>query len=165
MSATLSVCLSLLLAAPPAAELAPSESPEELAKERSNHRLEVTGDVLIGVGMGGFGLMVAGLAVRAEGKRTYDRLVLRDDSTPQQFADAEDRQDLGVRLAITGGALATALLASGITLVAVGSRRERLRREALGAEQVSWWGSGPQPWVVATRRRQRAAGLAWSWRF
>jgi hypothetical protein len=165
MSSASSICLSLLLATPPTPTEVPPQSPEEQAKERSNHRLEVTGDVLIGVGMGGFGLMVAGLAVRAEGKRTYDRLILRDDSTPQEFEDAQARQDLGVRLAITGGALATALLASGITLVAVGSRRERLRREALQQKQVSWWGTGPQPWVVATRRRQRAAGLAWAWRF
>ena len=177
-----SVALALTLAAPPPTALPiqalrehaepapdlppePEEGPEPgsvgqpVAKE--NYRMVVIGDVLIGVGMGGFGLMVAGLAVRSSGKSEYERLVLNEDATQENLDEAKARQELGLKLTLAGAGVTTALLAAGITLVAVGSRRERLRRASL---EASWWGTGPQPWVLGPRGG-RSVGANWGWRF
>jgi hypothetical protein len=137
----------------------PIASSEQVARE--NWRMVVAGDVLIGAGMGGFAVMVAGLAVQSRGSQELDRLALRDDVTQADRDEAQAQRDLGLRLAIAGASTTVALLTTGITLVAVGNRRERKRREA---QRATAWGSGPSGWMVPTRSK-RSVGLSWSWRF
>ena len=121
----------------------------------------VAGDVLIGAGMAGFAVMVAGLAVQSQSSQELDRLSLQAEVSQVERDEVESRRQLGVRLALAGASSTFVLVGTGITLVAVGNRRERKRREALGA---SAWGMGPSPWVVGTRSR-RSLGLTWAWRF
>ena len=146
-------------------------TPEVETVARDNWRIVVAGDVLIGVGMGGFGLMVAGLAVQARGKQEIDRLALRDDPDDGARAQAEAQRKLGLELAIAGAATTAALVGTGIALVVIGNRRERARRDA--QDQLGW-GTGPQPWVSglagglsrqASHRRVGTLGLRWGWSF
>ncbi len=112
------------------------EPSEPVARENWNR--VVAGDVLVGVGMGGFGVMVAGLAIRAQGGQELDRIALRDESSAAARDEAEARISLGNQLAIAGGVSAGVLVASGVALIVSGHRRERLRRQR--SAQVGAWG-------------------------
>lgn len=104
----------------------------------------VAGDVLVGISMASFGVMVAGLAVRARGIEEVDRLALRDDPSEGDRRSAEERVELGNQLAIGGGVATAVLLGSGITMIAVGHRREK-RRRAAAASRVAGagvWANG-----------------------
>lgn len=111
----------------------PEAPPPNYQVDPKNWNMVVAGDVLIGVGMGAFAVMVAGLAVNFQGREAIDRLSLMDDATEAQRKAAQDKARLGSHLAIGGGVATAVLVGTGITLVAVGNRRERLRRETLDA--------------------------------
>lgn len=164
MVAASSLSLLLSLAAPSGQTPDPSVTPRASEPEpvaRENWQMVVAGDVLIGAGMGGFAVMVAGLAVQSQSSQELDRLSLRAEAGEEERDEVEARRQLGVRLALAGASTTFVLIGTGITLVAVGNRRERRRREALDA---SAWGLGPSAWVVGARSR-RSFGLSWAWRF
>jgi hypothetical protein len=146
-------------AAPPQAE-SPTPEPTELASpepasaeplvipppptpvevDPGNYRMVLAGDILIGLSGAGMITMAVGLGIRSDAVTQRQALTLSD----QPDVDALDRQarriETGVQLAITGGVAAAVLLAAGISLVAIGYRRERLRR--LGLPSASFGSHG-----------------------
>jgi SAM-dependent methyltransferase len=97
----------------------------------AHYRMVLAGDIIIGLGGAALVAMGVGLGVRSDAvnqRRAWSVAVNPD-------ADAIARQDrrihTGTLVAISGGAAAGVLLATGITMVALGYARERKRREAL----------------------------------
>ncbi len=114
---------------------APHDNPFEAvepiapAPDRQNLRLVIAGDVVTGLGIGGFLLMAAGLVVRSNGLSNATYAAQRGDDA--DYRAANDRADLGSTLAITGGVTALVLVTTGVALIVTGRRRERRRREAM----------------------------------
>jgi hypothetical protein len=91
----------------------------------------LAGDIVIGLGGAGLVTMLVGLVIRSDAIAQREAIGVAAEPDPAAIAQQEQRIDTGVILAITGGAAAGALFATGISLVAVGHARERKRREAL----------------------------------
>jgi hypothetical protein len=159
---TLSACalaigLSLLpsssWAAPPAQPLPepvvvpPPPTPIEV--DPRNYRMVLAGDILIGLSAGGMITMAVGLGIRSDAVTQRQALTVSDDPDLDAIARQSARIETGVQLAISGGVAAAVLLSSGISLVVVGYRRERLRRLSLPSASF-----GPH-----------GASLSWTLRF
>lgn len=141
VSLSLGLALALTLALTGAPESEPAAEPpppvmvpppaEPLEVDPRNYRMVLAGDILIGLSGGGMVAMAVGLGIRS------DAITQRQAQTVANLPDeAEiDRQEQRIRtgavVATIGGVSAAALLSSGITLVALGYRRERLRRMSL----------------------------------
>lgn len=162
-AAALSLGLVLALPRPAAAAPAPAapvEGPQPAATtvpppaapvevDPANYRMVLAGDIIIGLSGAAMIAMAVGLGIRADAITQRQALTVADIPDEQAIARQDQRIDTGEILAISGGASAAALLTTGITLVALGYKRERLRRMSL--PQASF---GP-----------RSLSLSWTLRF
>lgn len=131
IAAALAVSLtwtSVAIAAPPAE---PPPPPPTVEVDPGNYRMVLAGNVVIGLGGAGLITMLVGLGLRSDAIGQRRALTVGADPDEQAIARQQRRIETGTILAITGGAAAGALFATGITLVALGYSRERKRREAL----------------------------------
>lgn len=123
---------SLLVARPAwATEPEPPPPPSVVEVDPANYRMVLAGDIVIGLGGAGLLTMLVGLGIRSDALGQRRALGVADNPNPDAIARQDQRIETGTILAITGGATAGALFATGITLVALGYSRERKRREAL----------------------------------
>jgi hypothetical protein len=114
--------------APPA--VTPPPIPVEV--DPRNYRMVLAGDILIGLSGAGMITMAVGLGIRSDAITQRQALTVSDQPDLEDAIDHQARRiTTGSQLAITGGVAAAVLLGSGITLVALGYRRERLRRLSL----------------------------------
>lgn len=118
----------------------------------ANRNMVIAGNVVTGLGGAGFITMAVGLLVANEADNELGFADVADDA--ERVAGLEQRRRTGQIIGLVGGISAGVLLATGITLMAVGYRRERLRREQL--ERQARWGQGGV-WVSPQ-------GAAVSWR-
>ncbi|HLT39938.1 MAG TPA: hypothetical protein VK034_26840 [Enhygromyxa sp.] len=127
------ICAALtvitMTASPAAAE--PPAPAEPVTVDPSNYKLVLAGDIVIGFGGAGLVTMLVGLGIRSDALGRRQALLSSIEPNPDAIAREDRRIETGTILAITGGAAAGALFATGITLVALGYSRERKRREAL----------------------------------
>lgn len=137
-------------AEPPAPELLPP--PEPLEVDPRNYRMVLAGNIVIGLGGAALIGMIAGLGIRSAAVTTRQALGVAIDRDDAAIARADRCIHTGTILAISGGAGAAALFTTGITLVALGYKRERERRAAL-----SWV---PTPMIGPTE-----LGIHWSIQF
>jgi hypothetical protein len=93
----------------------------------ANRKLVLAGNVVTGLGGAAFVVMAVGLLLHDNRAASGDG----DGDDPDAPLEEDESLGVGAGLAIGGGAAAGALFVSGITLMAVGYRRERLRRAAL----------------------------------
>ncbi len=175
MRAPALLALTSLLQAPPSA--APAEPPvyettvpvreeplpapaEGPSVDPKNYRLVLVGDVITGLGVGTFIMMTAGFVVASASSDKAAGLKSMGNDEDQAEIDRLDRRtETGQLIGYTGAGLTVALLASGITLIAVGRSRERKRREALQDQpqvRLMW----PSPSVS-----RRGLGVGWTLRF
>jgi hypothetical protein len=132
--------------APPA--VTPPPIPVEV--DPRNYRMVLAGDILIGLSGAGMITMAVGLGIRSDAITQRQALTVSDQPDLEDAIDHQARRiTTGSQLAITGGVAAAVLLGSGITLVALGYRRERLRRLSLPSASF-----GPH-----------GASLSWTLRF
>jgi len=122
--------------------------PKAIEPDPRNYRLVLAGNIVIGLGGAALISMIVGLGLRSEAIDRRKSQVI-SDAGPEDIARQDRRISTGTTLAIAGGAATAALFATGITLIAVGHRRERRRRVSLPAVKL-----GP-----------RGAGVSWSLRF
>ena len=135
------LALPLVLACPKLAVAAPSESPEPPPPtvsvpppptppkvDPANYRMVLAGDIIIGLSGAAMIVMAVGLGIRSDAVTQRQALTVAELPDDQAIARQDQRIETGTVLAISGGASAAALLTTGITLVALGYRRERLRR-------------------------------------
>lgn len=104
----------------------------------ANRNLVVAGNVVTGLGGAGFITMAVGLLIANEADNELGFANVADDE--QRAAALRQRRQTGQIIGLAGGIGAGVFLATGITLMIVGYRRERLRREAL--ERQARWGQG-----------------------
>lgn len=123
--------------------------PTPLEVDPRNYRMVLAGDILIGLSGAGMITMAVGLGIRSDAVTQRQALTVSDQPDPDALARQARRIETGTQLAIVGGVAAAALLSSGISLVAVGYRRERLRRLSLPSASF-----GPH-----------GASLSWTLRF
>jgi hypothetical protein len=123
--------------------------PAPVQVDPRNYRMVLAGDVLIGLSAAGMITMVVGLGIRSDALTQRRALTVSEQPDLDAIDRQERRIDTSVQLAITGGIAAAVLLSSGISLVAVGYRRERLRRLSLPSASF-----GPH-----------GASLSWTLRF
>ena len=135
-------------AKPAAATMIRPPPPAPIEPDPRNYRLVLIGDIVIGLGGAALITMVVGLGIRAEAIDRRDALLV-GEADLDAIARQDQRISTGTTLAIAGGAATGALFAAGITMVALGYKRERERRQQLPALYL-----GP-----------RGAGLSWSLRF
>lgn len=114
---------------PPPVTVPPPPVPVEV--DPRNYRMVLVGDILIGLSGAGMIAMAVGLGIRSDAVTHRQALTVSDQPDLDAIARQERRIETGAQLAITGGVAAAVLLSSGISLVAVGYRRERLRRLSL----------------------------------
>jgi hypothetical protein len=154
---TLALGLSVLpisaLAAPPQ-PAAPESAvvvppPTMIEVDPRNYRMVLAGNIVIGLSGAGMIAMAVGLGIRSDAVTQRQALTVSDQPDLDAIARQARRIETGTQLAITGGVAAAVLLASGITLVAVGYRRERQRRLSLPSASF-----GPH-----------GASLSWTLRF
>jgi predicted methyltransferase len=138
-------------APPPAVAVAPPPA-QVLEVDPINYKLVLAGDIVIGLGGAGLVTMLAGLGVRFDAVNQREALSVATEPDLAAITRQDRRIATGTILAITGGAAAAVLFATGITLVAVGHARERKRREALQG-------------VVAPLFGPTFVGLSWQGRF
>jgi hypothetical protein len=105
--------------------------PTTIEVDPRNYRMVLAGNIVIGLSGAGMIAMAVGLGIRSDAMTQRQALTVSDQPDLDAIARQARRIETGTQLAITGGAAAAVLLASGITLVAVGYRRERLRRLSL----------------------------------
>jgi hypothetical protein len=134
-------------ASPPAPTIVPPP-PQVVEVDPRNYKMVLAGDILIGLSGAGMVTLAIGLGTRADAKTQRSALAAADIVDEAAIARQAQRMQTGTALAIAGGVATAALLSSGITLVATGYRRERLRRMSLQA-QLS----------------PRYTGLTWTLRF
>ena len=115
--------------APPPVMVPPPAEPLEV--DPRNYRMVLAGDILIGLSGGGMVAMAVGLGIRSDAITQRQAQTVADMLDEAEIAKQEQRIRTGAVVATIGGVSAAALLASGITLVALGYRRERLRRMSL----------------------------------
>lgn len=138
------------------------------AVDPANYRMVLAGDIVVGVGGLGFVLMAAGLVLRSDASRRLDAAEASPMPDDERIAAQSQRVSLGTGLALGGGIAAAVCLTTGVTLIAVGRRRERLRRDGLlrGA-QGRRFEHGFEPWVLASPvpagARLAPAGLGLRW--
>jgi hypothetical protein len=125
----------------------PPPAPVEV--DPRNYRMVLSGDILIGLSGAGMIAMAVGLGIRSDAVTQRQALTVGDPPDPDAIARQDRRIQTGAQIAITGGVAAAVLLSTGISLVAVGYRRERLRRLSLPSASV-----GPQ-----------GVSLSWTLRF
>jgi hypothetical protein len=113
--------------APPV--VAPPPAPVEV--DPRNYRMVLSGDILIGLSGAGMIAMAVGLGIRSDAMTQRQALTVGDPPDLDAIARQDRRIQTGAQIAITGGVAAAVLLSTGISLVAVGYRRERLRRLSL----------------------------------
>lgn len=136
---SLSLALTLALAGAPESEPAAEPPPpvmvpppaEPLEVDPRNYRMVLAGDILIGLSGGGMVAMAVGLGIRSDAITQRQAQTVANTPDEAELARQEQRIRTGAVVATIGGVSAAALLASGITLVALGYRRERLRRMSL----------------------------------
>lgn len=135
----------------------PTEGP---SVDPRNYRLVLVGDVITGLGVGTFIMMTAGFVVASAASDKASGLKAMGNDEDQAEIDALDqRTRTGQIVGYAGAGLTVALLATGISLIAVGRTRERKRREAMpGAAQVRL--HMPTPTLS-----RHGAGVGWSLRF
>jgi hypothetical protein len=123
--------------------------PTPIEVDPRNYRMVLAGDILIGLSGAGMIAMAVGLGIRSDAVTQRQALTVGDPPDLDAIARQDRRIETGVQVAIIGGVAAAALLSSGISLVAVGYRRERLRRLSLPSASF-----GPH-----------GASLSWTLRF
>lgn len=135
----------------------PSEGPEVDPK---NYRLVLVGDVITGLGVGTFIMMTAGFVVAsAASDKAAGLEAMGNDEDQAEIDTLDQRTRTGQIVGFTGAGLTIALLATGISLIAVGRTRERKRREALrDGQQVRL------QWPAPSLSR-RGAAVGWGLRF
>jgi hypothetical protein len=162
---TLSACALMicLSAAPtsawasPSAEVEPAvvepvvapPPPTPVEVDPRNYRMVLAGDIVIGLSGAGMITMAVGLGIRSDAVTQRQALTIGDPPDLDAIERQARRIETGAQLAITGGVAAAVLLSTGISLVAVGYRRERLRRLSLPSASF-----GPQ-----------GVSLSWTLRF
>jgi hypothetical protein len=115
--------------APPPVLVLPSPTPIEV--DPTNYRMVLAGNFVIGFGGAALIAMAVGLGVRADAVTQRQALTVGSDPNDEAIARQERRMQMGTVVGITGGAAAGALFVTGVTLVALGYKRERRRRAAL----------------------------------
>lgn len=105
--------------------------PTTIEVDPSNYRMVLAGNIVIGLSGAGMIAMAVGLGIRSDAMTQRQALTVGNPPDLDAIARQARRIETGTQLAIIGGAAAAVLLASGISLVAVGYRRERLRRLSL----------------------------------
>lgn len=107
----------------------PPPTPVEV--DPRNYRMVLAGDILIGLSGAGMIAMAIGLGIRSDAVTQRQALTVSEQPDMDAIDHQAARIETGTQVAITGGVAAAVLLSSGISLVAVGYRRERLRRLSL----------------------------------
>lgn len=125
----------------------PPPAPVEV--DPRNYRMVLAGDILIGLSGVGMITMAVGLGIRSDAVTQRQALTVGDPPDLDALARQARRIETGTQLGITGAVATAVLLSSGISLVAVGYRRERLRRLSLPSASF-----GPH-----------GASLSWTLRF
>lgn len=137
---------------PPPPTLEPPPPASVVEVDPANYRMVLAGDIVIGLGGAGLISMLVGLGIRSAALSQRRALGVAIEPDFAAIARQDRRIETGTILAISGGAAAGALFATGITLVALGYSRERKRREALGM-------------VGAPLLGRDRVGLSWQLRF
>ncbi|PRQ03668.1 hypothetical protein ENSA5_13610 [Enhygromyxa salina] len=132
---------------PPPAVVPPPPAPVEI--DPANYRMVLAGDIVIGLGGASLIAMGVGLGIHSDALGQRQALTVSDNPDLDAIARQDQRIQDGALTAIVGGAAAGALFVTGITLVALGYKRERERRASLPVVTL-----GP-----------RGAALSWSLRF
>jgi hypothetical protein len=140
----LALSLAATAMAPPSTTEGPAPAPvvvppppPQVEVDPRNYRMVLAGDILIGLSGAGMITMAVGLGIRSDAVTQRQALTVADEPDLDKIARQEQRIDLGSQLAIVGGVATVALLGTGIPLVAVGYRRERLRRMNLPTASFS----------------------------
>jgi hypothetical protein len=137
----------------PARESEPAPEKKSPGVDPKNYKIALSGNILIGLGVGGFILMATGFLLASDARDRLGYARAKAEPDEDVVAKHEGRLRTGNILGITGAAAAGAFLITGITLTALGRSRERKRREALEEQSLApIFGPG-------------MAGLSWSARF
>jgi hypothetical protein len=142
----------------------PPPTPVEV--DPRNYKMVLAGDILIGLSGAAMIVMAVGLGIRSDAVTQRQALTVSDNPDLDEIERQARRIDTGVQLAITGGVATAVLLSTGISLVAVGYRRERLRRMSLaGRAPGSGRGRGVEPGLPSASFGPHGASLSWTLRF
>jgi hypothetical protein len=134
---------------PPPPVVVPPPPPAPVEVDPRNYRMVLAGDILIGLSGAGMITMAVGLGIRSDAVTQRQAQTVADQPDLDEIERQARRIETGAQLAITGGVATAVLLSTGISLVAVGYRRERLRRMSLPSASI-----GPH-----------GASLSWTLRF
>ena len=115
----------------------PPPPPTVVEVDPRNYSMVLAGDILIGIGGAGLVAMGIGLGIRSDAVSQREGLNYVSDPEPGQIERQDQRIRTGSVLAAIGGATAGVFMITGITLVALGYRRERLRRASAPMASLS----------------------------
>lgn len=117
---------------------APVVEPEGRKKApRDGRGLIAGGALLTVVGVGGIGLLGAGLASGAKAQKDVNNLNPSDLDYQSKVDDLDAKGKLGNTLAIVGGVLGGVGLAAGIALLVVGVKKRKKYRDEHGSDDTS----------------------------
>ncbi|GEM_PF-6367967 len=126
-----------------------------------NYRMVLAGNVITGLGGATFFTMLVGLVIRAHARDELAQARRNDDLDHAREARSQGR--LGSWLAVSGGGMTAILMGTGVSLMAIGYRRERERRANLRRDAGLGSLAGPIRWVPWWNRA--GGGIVGSLRF